>query len=117
MPKEEKTIYKLLTLPQYEQASLDYQYSGAPVDLSDGYIHFSTAAQVEETAAKHFSGLPALKLLAFDAGEFEHALKWEPSRGGALFPHLYATLDIRKAKAVYTLDALPEGGHQFPEVF
>ncbi|MGI9352026.1 MAG: DUF952 domain-containing protein [Rhizobiaceae bacterium] len=110
-------IYKLLTLPQYQQALADCRFGGAPVDVSDGFIHFSTAIQVEETASKHFSGQSELKLLAFDTDDFGSALEWEPSRGGDLFPHLYDTLDIKKAKAVHDLRTLPDGSHQFPEKF
>ena len=69
-------------------------FAGAPVDLADGFIHFSTAEQVRETAAKHFAGARDLLLTAIEATDtWGPALKWEPSRGGALFPHLYAPLD------------------------
>jgi len=88
--------------------------SGAPIDLSDGYIHFSTAAQVAETAAKYFATESDLVLLALDSTRLGPALKWEPSRGGALFPHLYRSLtrdDVLWDKS------LPLGatGHIFPE--
>ena len=86
---------------------------GAPVDLADGFIHFSTAAQVAETAAKHFAGQMDLLLVAIDGATLGDALKWEPSRGGALFPHLYAPLDPRAAVSVRPLPLGADGAHDF----
>lgn len=87
---------------------------GAPVDLTDGYIHLSTAAQVPETAARHFAEESDLVLVACDTAAFGQDLKWEPSRGGALFPHLYRAL--RMGDVVWD-KSLPLGatGHIFPE--
>jgi len=87
---------------------------GAPIDLADGYIHFSTAAQVAETAAKYFATESDLVLVACDANKLGPALKWETSRGGALFPHLYRPLTL--ADVVWD-KSLPLGatGHIFPE--
>lgn len=87
---------------------------GAPVDLADGYIHFSTPAQVAETVAKHFAAESDLVLVAVDPARLGAALRWEPSRGGALFPHLYRAL--RLADVVWD-KSLPLGatGHIFPE--
>jgi len=87
---------------------------GAPIDLADGYIHFSTAAQVADTAAKYFATESDLVLVAFEAGRLGPALKWEPARGGALFPHLYRALTL--ADVVWD-KSLPLGatGHIFPE--
>ena len=87
-------------------------FRGAEVDLHDGYIHLSTAAQAGETARRHFAGRADLLLLAFEADELGQALRWEPSRGGELFPHLYATLD--PALAVETR-ALPLGPGGWPD--
>lgn len=89
-------------------------FRGAPVDLSDGFIHFSTATQAAETAAKHFAGQSDLLLLHIDSAKLGDKLKWEPSRGGALFPHLYGELALA---AVTKVDSLPlgsDGSHQFP---
>ena len=69
-------------------------FRGSPVDLRDGYIHFSAAEQVANTAARHFAGISGLKLVAVDADALGAVLKWEPSRGGALFPHLYGELAV-----------------------
>lgn len=107
-------IYKILPLPLWQEAQRAGVFRGAPVDLADGYIHFSTAEQAAETAAKHFAGQRDLMLLHVDADALGEALKWELSRGGALFPHLYAELDV---KHVDRADPLPwgdDGRHVFP---
>ena len=87
---------------------------GAPVDLADGFVHFSTAAQVAETAARYFAAESDLVLVAFDADRMGLDLKWEPSRGGALFAHLYRPLRLNE---VLWDKSLPLGasGHIFPE--
>nr|WP_284145444.1 DUF952 domain-containing protein [Xanthobacter aminoxidans] len=94
-----------------EQAGV---FTGAPVDVADGYIHFSTAAQARETAAKHFAGQADLKLVAIEAAALGAALKWEPSRGGALFPHLYAPLPLTAVRWVRDLPLGADGAHVFP---
>ena len=110
-------IYKIFRAAE-DAAFLDAgQSDGAPIDLADGYIHFSTREQVEETAAKHFAGKGDLLLASFDPDAFDDALKWEVSRGGALFPHLYATLDPTLAIDVHDLPQLEDGGHQFPQEY
>ena len=88
------TIYKILPASLWTEAQRAGVFRGAAIDLTDGYIHFSTAEQAAETAAKHFAGQTDLMLLHVDADALGDALKWEPSRGGALFPHLYAELDV-----------------------
>ena len=107
-------IYKILTADQWADLRTRRKTDGAPVDVADGFVHFSTTAQVRETAAKHFYGKTGLRLLAFDADALGDALKWEPSRGGKLFPHLYGPL--RLADAVWS-KPLPLGpdGFEFPE--
>lgn len=85
-------IYKVLHPVEMQHLDQAGQSLGAPVDLADGFIHFSTAEQLPETLARHFAGQAPLILLAYDAVQLGAALKWEPSRGGALFPHLYAPL-------------------------
>ena len=109
-------IYKIAPQALWREAEAKGSFAGAPVDLADGYIHFSTAAQAAETAAKHFAGQDGLVVVAVDAGRLGEALKWEPSRGGALFPHLYAPLDL---SAVLWIEPLPlgaDGRHIFPEL-
>lgn len=109
-------IFKIIAQPDWEAARPTGRFDGAPVDIADGYIHFSTAAQVEETAARHFAGRTDLMLLAVDPAPLGAALRWEPSRGGALFPHLYAPLPVT---AVLWARALPlgaDGRHIFPDL-
>ncbi|MHA7875060.1 DUF952 domain-containing protein [Roseivivax sp.] len=105
-------IYKILRAEEWAALEAEGETGGAPIDLADGYVHFSTAEQAAETAAKHFAGAEGLKLLAYDAESLPE-LRWEPSRGGQLFPHLYAPL--RRDQALWVAD-LPLGpeGHVFP---
>ena len=107
-------IYKILRRPEWDAFVAAGEFAGAPVDLADGYIHFSTGAQVVETAAKHFATESDLVLVAFDSDALGAGLKWEPSRGGQLFPHLYRALQITE---VVWDTSLPLGrsGHIFPE--
>jgi len=106
-------IYKIFRADEWRALRETAASRGAPVDLADGYIHFSTAAQLPETAAKHFAGEEGLMLLAVETAPLGDALRWEKSRGGALFPHLYR--DLRLAD-VHWAQPLPlEGGaHSFP---
>ena len=84
------------------------------MDRRDGFIHFSTGTQVAETAAKHFAGQSDLLLVSVDATRLDNRLKWEPSRGGALFPHLYGDLDVAAVTRVEPLPLGPDGRHVFP---
>ena len=110
-------IYKILRTDEWAALQAQGQTDGAPIDVSDGFIHFSTAEQVRETAAKHFRGQEDLLLVAFDAEAMGDSLRWEPSRGGDLFPHLYRSLKTEEAlwSAPLPLDA--NGEHVFPENF
>jgi uncharacterized protein (DUF952 family) len=110
-----ETIYKIAPAALWREAQAAGRFTGAPVDLADGYIHFSTASQARETAAKHFHGQADLLLVAVDAAALGEALKWEPSRGGDLFPHLYADLPLSAVRWVKPLPWGPEGEHLFPE--
>lgn len=108
-------IYKICPSALWRAAEEAGRFTGAPVDLADGYIHFSTAAQARETAAKHFAGQADLVLVAVDAEKLGERLRWEPSRGGALFPHLYADLPVEAARWVRPLPLGDDGAHLFPE--
>ncbi len=108
-------VYKIVTEAQWNEALTSGIFKGAPVDLADGYIHFSTSEQMRETAQKHFHGQKDLLLVEVATADLGDALKWEVSRGGALFPHLYAELDIASAQRVMPLENLTDGGHKFPE--
>jgi uncharacterized protein (DUF952 family) len=90
----ETTAYKVLTAEQMAALERDGSLAGAPVDLADGYIHLSTAAQLQETLDKHFAGQDGLWLAAVDLEALGEAVKWEPSRGGQLFPHIYGPLPL-----------------------
>ena len=107
-------IFKIFRRPEWDAMRAAGESLGAPVDLADGFIHFSTAAQVAGTAEKHFATESDLVLVATDAERLGPALRWEPSRGGALFPHLYRP--FRLADVVWD-KSLPLGatGHIFPE--
>ena len=107
-------IYKIYPRALWREAERDGVFRGAPVDRADGYIHFSTAAQVRETAARHFAGAADLLLVAVEAEALGPALKWEPSRGGALFPHLYGDLPLRCVRSVEPLPLGTDGFHRFP---
>lgn len=114
MPGSER-VYKIVASAAWQEAMERGVFGGAPVDLKDGYIHFSAAHQLRETAAKHFAGQRDLLLIAFDAAAFGDALQWEVSRGGALFPHLYAKLDPKLAAATWPLLTQANGAFQFPD--
>ncbi|MBM3576199.1 MAG: DUF952 domain-containing protein [Alphaproteobacteria bacterium] len=106
-------IYKIVSRSDWRAAEAASVFHGAAVDLADGFIHFSTAEQVEETAARYFAGQTDLLLVAVNAAKLGDALRWEASRGGALFPHLYAPLSF---EAVAKVDPLPigaDGRHAF----
>lgn len=107
-------IYKICPAALWRAAERDGVFRGAPVDLADGFIHFSTAAQVVETAVKHFAGQFDLVLVRVQAHKLGDRLKWEPSRGGALFPHLYGPLDVRDVHKVEPLPLGTGGQHVFP---
>ncbi|MGR3564910.1 MAG: DUF952 domain-containing protein [Heliomarina sp.] len=107
-------IYKIFRSPEWEALVADGSTLGAPIDIDDGFVHFSTAEQAAETAAKHFAGVDGLVLLAVEADSLGDALKWEPSRGGALFPHLYRPLRIDDVSWHKPLP-LVDGVHLFPE--
>jgi uncharacterized protein (DUF952 family) len=109
-------IYKILPEAMWRDAQRSGVFYGSEVDLRDGYIHFSTAEQAAETAAKHFAGQRDLVLLTVDEDVLGDALKWEPSRGGALFPHLYAPLEIKHVRRAEPLPLGAEGRHVFPSL-
>jgi uncharacterized protein (DUF952 family) len=111
-----KTIYKIVPAALWSEAMKTGTFAGSPVDLADGFIHFSTHAQVRETAAKHFAGQDGLLLVAIDADRVPTPLKWEPSRGGDLFPHLYGPLPVDAALWVKPLPLGSDGRRVWPEL-
>lgn len=107
-------IYKIFRADEWATLQADGETVGAPIDVADGYIHFSTAATVAETAAKYFTGVEGLVLLAVEADTLD-PLKWEPAREGVLFPHLYRKL--RMDDVVWDKPLPLKGGvHQFPDL-
>ncbi|RED48032.1 DUF952 domain-containing protein [Aestuariispira insulae] len=109
-------IYHLARKAAWEQAERAGAYTGTPEDLADGFMHFSTAAQVAESAAKHRAGETDLILIGAEGDELGAALKWEESRGGQLFPHLYADLPLSAVKMAIPLELGPHGLHLFPDL-
>ena len=109
-------IYKICTASEWRDAERAGVYRGSAVDVKDGFIHFSTAAQVRETADKHFAGADDLMLVAVDADALAGALRWEFSRGGDVFPHLYGALPLAAVLWAKPLRLDAGGRHVFPEL-
>ena len=109
-------IYKITSRAAWANAETAGVFFGAEIDLTDGYIHFSSKEQAVETAAKHFAGQDDLLLVAVEGHSFGSTLKWEPSRGGALFPHLYEPLPTNAVKWVKPLPLGSDGKHIFPDM-
>ncbi|MDY8107936.1 DUF952 domain-containing protein [Fulvimarina sp. 2208YS6-2-32] len=107
-------IYKIMTRAEWNAFQSAGVFTGAPVDLADGYIHFSTGGQAPETASRHFAGQEDLWLVAVDPALLGDALTWEPSRGGVLFPHLYAALALDQVALAEPLPLGDDGRHRFP---
>jgi uncharacterized protein (DUF952 family) len=109
-------IYKICPRAVWQAAAKHGGVPGAGVDAADGFIHFSTVAQVKETARRHFAGQADLVLVAVDADALGQKLRYEPSRGGDLFPHLYDVLPLTAVRWVEPLPLGADGGHAFPEL-
>ena len=109
-------IYKMAPEALWREAEKNGRFTGAAIDVADGFIHFSTADQARETAAKHFVGQTDLLLVAIDGALLGEALKYEVSRGGALFPHLYGVIDMNAVLWARPLPLGADGAHQFPEM-
>lgn len=108
-------IYKIVSADLWQAAEKQGRFAGAGIDLADGYIHFSTGAQARRTAELHFKGQADLVLVAVDGPALGAALKYEPSRGGDLFPHLYGALPLEAVLWVRPLPLDADGNHIFPE--
>ncbi len=109
-------IYKISTAALWAEAERSGVFTGMPIDIKDGYLHFSTAEQTAETMAIHFKGQDGLVLIAVEGDQFGDTLKWEVSRGGAKFPHLYATLPVSAALWVKPMPLGPDGKHRIPDL-
>lgn len=110
-------IYKIISASEWKAAEAAGVFKGVAIDLTDGYIHFSTASQAAETAAKHFSGQTDLLLITINPDALTQELTWEPSRGGALFPHLYGDLNMEAVAEKAALPLNADGVHVFPPSF
>ncbi len=107
-------VYKIAGFKEWDEALENGTFDGAPIDLADGFIHFSCADQLRETAARHFAGRDDLMLIKVATEPMARHYKMEPSRGGALFPHLYAKLPVAHAVEWQELPLGPDGMHVFP---
>ena len=111
-----RSIYKICPASAWREAERQGVFRGSAVDIRDGFIHFSTAAQVAETARKHFFGQTGLFLIVVDADALGGALRWERSRNEELFPHLYGELDLGAVTGVLSMRARSDGYHDIPEL-
>ncbi len=113
-PDPDRPIYHMCRRAEWRAAATAGVYRGSSQDAADGFIHFSTAGQVRASAAKHRAGQSGLVLLTVETRALGAALKWEPARGGELFPHLYGPLPVAAVIRVDDLPLGPDGGHRFP---
>ena len=111
-----RTIYKITPASAWREAERQGVYRGSADDLRDGFIHFSSLTQLAETARKHFLGQAGLLLIEVDADALGKALRWEASRNGDLFPHLYGRLDLGAVVSVRELHERSDGSHEIPEL-
>jgi uncharacterized protein (DUF952 family) len=110
-------IYKICSVAAWREAERSGVFAGSEDDRRDGYIHFSTAAQLAQTLRKHFAGQHGLLLVAVDPEALGGALRWEPSRGGDLFPHLYGPLPVAAASGVVSLATDSDGNPMLAESY
>lgn len=113
-PPHTATAYKILTTPQWDILRTEGLFTGAPIDVQDGYIHLSTAEQVTETVDKHFTGQTGLWIAAVDLPVLGDAVRWEASRGRQLFPHIYAALPMQAVIAAHPLSREDDGAVTLP---
>ena len=111
-----RRIYKICPGSAWREAERQGVYRGSADDLRDGFIHFSSLTQLAETARKHFLGQAGLLLIEVDADVLGEALRWEASRNGDLFPHLYGRLDLGAVVSVRELHERSDGSHEIPEL-
>jgi uncharacterized protein (DUF952 family) len=116
LSEQVRRIYKICPASAWREAERQGVYRGSADDARDGFIHFSTASQVAETARKHFFGQTGLFLIEVDADALGKALRWEPSRNDELFPHLFGELDLGAVTGVLDLRARSDGTHDIPEL-
>jgi len=110
----DRIVYKVMSAAELQQMQRDGVFHGSPADIADRYIHLSCGSQLTATLDKHFSGVNGLVLAAVDLWRLGDAVRWEPSRGGQLFPHIYGALIIDAVVSVVPLERTPEGAVKLP---
>jgi len=110
----DRIVYKIMSAAELKQMQRDGVFDGSPADVTDGYIHLSSGSQLAETLDKHFSGIDGLMVAAVDLSQLGDTVRWEPSRGGQLFPHIYGRLPIGAVVSVTTLERTPDGALRLP---
>jgi uncharacterized protein (DUF952 family) len=110
----ERIAYKIMSSAELEQMRRDGLFRGSPADIADGFIHLSCASQLAETLDKHFSGVDGLVLAAVDLERLGHAVRWEPSRGGQFFPHIYGVMTMDAVVSAAPLERTPDGAVKLP---
>ncbi|QDT11867.1 DUF952 domain-containing protein [Planctomycetes bacterium K23_9] len=111
------TIYKIVSREEWTVAESVGEYRGSALDVADGFIHLSSPQQTVDTAAKYFADRDDLLLVSVDVASLGSTLRWEASRGGDLFPHVYGVLPLMAVAEVFALERMPNGKHQFPDGF
>jgi uncharacterized protein (DUF952 family) len=110
----ERIAYKIMSAAELQQMQRDGVFHGSPADIADGYIHLSCGSQVAATLDRHFSGIDGLVLAAVDLSVLGDTVRWEPSRGGQLFPHIYGFLPVGAVVSTATLERTPDGAIKLP---
>jgi len=110
----DRIVYKIMSAAELKQMERDGEFRGSPADLADGYIHLSCGSQLAATLDKHFSGVDGLMLVAVDLSRLDDIVRWEPARGGQLFPHIHGRLPAGAVVSVATLERTPDGTVRLP---
>jgi len=110
----DRIVYKVLSVAELRQMQRDGVFHGSPADIADGYIHLSCRSELAATVDKYFRGVDGLMLAAVDLSRLGDAVRWEPSRGGQLFPHIYGRLPVEAVVSVTTLERTPDGAVKLP---
>ena len=110
----DRIVYKIMSAAELEQMRRDGEFRGSPADIADGYIHLSCASQLAATLDKHFSGVDGLMLVAVDLSLLADTVRWEPARGGQLFPHIHGRLPVGAVVSAATLERTADGMVRLP---
>ena len=110
----DRIVYKIMSASELKQMQRDGAFCGSPADIADGYIHLSCGSQLEATLDKHFNGVDGLMLVAVDLSRLVDTVRWEPARGGQLFPHIHGRLPVEAVVSVATLERTADGMVRLP---